>query len=126
MVGAATVTGPSAIAVGATADLDLQSVADAGLPYLALSSLGQGPLPLSYRCLALDPDPLLVTSGTGLAPTVFTGYAGVLDTTGRGRAQITMPSIPALAGLRIFSVFVTLRGSDIESISSTHALDLTL
>ena len=96
---------------GGTIDLDLLSPADAGLVYQVGSSFGTGPIPIDTRLLNLSPDVLLVITVGGTLPALFKAYAGALDATGKARARLHIPSIPALKGVRIHSAFVTLLAS---------------
>jgi len=93
---------------GGTIDLDLLSGLDPGLGYQVGSSFGTGPIPIDTRKLGLSPDPLLVLSVGGVAPKVFEAYSGTLDSQGRGKARIRIPSVAALKGVRIHTAFVTL------------------
>ncbi|MBN2490085.1 MAG: hypothetical protein JXQ29_04465 [Planctomycetes bacterium] len=93
---------------GGTVNLDLFSSSDPGLPYQVGSSLGIGPIVLGTRQIDLSVDDLLVVTVGGWLPAVFTGYSGLLDTSGKGRATIHIPNDARLIGARIHSAFVTL------------------
>ena len=93
---------------GGTVNLDLLSTGDAGRAYQLGSSFGTGPIPIDSRQLDLSPDALLVLSVSGVLPTVFENYAGVLDAQSQAKARIHIPAVPALKGVRIHSAFVTL------------------
>ncbi|MBN2490127.1 MAG: hypothetical protein JXQ29_04690 [Planctomycetes bacterium] len=121
-VASAQLVGSGSGAPGTALTFTLMAAADGGLPYQLGSSLGNGPIPIDTRKLELSADALLVASVSGNLPAVFEGYAGTLDAKGLGNAKLHIPMIPALKGLRIYSAFVTLRGSapsGIASISDT-------
>jgi len=42
---------------------------------------------------------------------IFQNYAGLLDAQGQATAQLNIPNIPGLKGVRIYTAFVTLRAS---------------
>lgn len=116
-------TGP-----GGTVDLDLLSPRDAGRPYQAASSLGTGPIPIDTRLLNLSVDDLLVITVNGLLPSIFVNYTGILDASGKAKAQIKIPNVPVLKGLRIHSAFITLNPaapSGVSNISNTATLTIT-
>lgn len=103
--------------VGTTVGLGLTSTADAGRPYQMGSSFGMGPIPIDSRKLYLSPDTLLWLSISGVLPTVFQNYAGVLDANGQAMANLILPNIPALIGLGVYTSFVTLNSSAPSGIS---------
>jgi len=113
---------------GGTVDLDLFSAADAGRPYQAASSLGTGPIPIGTRQLYLTPDNLMVITVGGYLPTVFVGYAGKLDASGKAKARIKILNDPRLKGIRIHSAFITLDPAaplGISQISNTATFTIT-
>jgi len=113
---------------GGTVDLDLMSAVDPNRPYQAASSLGTGPIPIDTRVLNLSPDDLMVVSVNGYLPSVFLNYTGVLDASGKAKAQIKIPNLPALKGVRIHSAFITLNPaapSGVSSISNTATFSIT-
>jgi len=121
-VSSASIIGSGTGKPGTAIAFALKSVADAGLAYQMGSSLGNGPIPIDTRNLGLSPDALLVLSVGGLLPATFQGYAGLLDTSGEAKAQLNIPNIPALKGVRIYTAFLTLLGtapSGVSSISNT-------
>jgi len=93
---------------GGTVSLMLESPSDGGLPYQAACSLGQGPIMFGARKLELSPDALMALSVSGLLPSLFKSFAGLLDAAGKGQADIVLPNTPAIKGLRIYNAFVTL------------------
>jgi len=103
---------------GTTISFTLFSPSDAGLPYQVGSSFGNGPIPIDTRKLELSADALLVLSVGGMLPTVFQGYAGLLDGQGNGAAKLNIPNIPQLKGLRVYTAFLTLKGSAPSGVSS--------
>ena len=112
---------------GSTVDLNLSSPSDAGRAYQVASSLGTGPIPIGTRSLGLSPDSLMVVTVNGYLPGVFVNYAGVLDASGKARAQILIPNNPALKGVRIHSAFVTLDAAapfGISDISATATFSI--
>lgn len=109
-------------APGGTVTLTLSIAADAGLGYQIGSSFGAGPIPIGSRFIGLSADDLLVLSVSGLLPGTFVNYPGRLDASGKARAQLRIPGLPALKGLRIHSAFVTLDPqlpSGIRTVSAT-------
>ena len=106
---------------GDTVAFALSATADAGLPYLALSSLGTGPIPVDKRLLRLSADGLFFVSLVAPAP-IFNGYSGVIDRLGRATAALKLPPDPGLIGLTIHTAFLTARAaapSGIQSISNS-------
>jgi hypothetical protein len=103
---------------GTTITFTLLAAADAGLPFQMGSSFGNGPIPLDTRKLELSPDPLLFLSVSGLASAIFQDYAGVLDAKGGGTAKLNIPKIPGLSSIRIYTAFVTVKGSAPSGVSS--------
>ena len=113
---------------GGTVSLTLTATDGAALPYQFGSSLGTGPIKIDTRTINLSADNLLAASVTGLWPTVFSGYRGVIDNKGRAQASIHLPNIPALIGTRIHTAFVILdpaAPSGIKTISSTFSFTIT-
>jgi hypothetical protein len=101
---------------------------DPDLFYQVGSSLGTGPIPIGNRNLHLSPDDLLFISVIGYWPWLFSAYRGVMDKTGRAKAAINIPNIPALIGVRLHTAFVTLDPSapwGIKSISNTFSFSIT-
>lgn len=94
---------PAWVRVGSSIDLTVNSPADAGLPYVVLTSMTAGVVPVDYRFLRLGYDWLLYASLVGGTP--FQGYAGVLDAQGRAGATLVIPPLPALAGIVLHSTF---------------------
>jgi len=84
---------------------------DPGLPYQLGSSLGAGPTPIGARAIGLGVDGLLAVSTSGVLPSVFSGYAGLLDASGRAQASVRIPNAPALVGQVVHSAFVTWKPS---------------
>jgi len=115
-------TGSGSGAPGTDIDFKLSAPGDAGLAYQMASSFGNGPIPIDTRKLELSPDSLLVLSVSGVLPLIFKNYAGVLDASGAATAKLSIPNLPVLKGVRIYTAFVTLKAtapSGIASISNT-------
>lgn len=93
---------------GSILDLNVLSPSEAGKPYQVGTSLGQGPIPIGQFKLELSADDLLVASTSGMLPTVFRKYSGLLDAKGQGQARLAIPNIPLLKGVRIYSAFLTI------------------
>jgi len=109
---------------GGTIHFLLTSGDPPGLPYQLGSSLGTGPIPIDSRLIGLSPDALLSVSASDLWPWIFSGYRGVLDSRGQGKAAIHIPNVPLLVGTRIHTAFVTLDAlapSGIKSIGNTFS-----
>jgi len=112
---------------GGTVLLDLLAASDAGLTYQVGSSFGKGPIAIGSRKLELDLDLLLDVSVGGKLPTIFKGYSGKLDATGKGQAQIVVPNDTRLKGVRIYNAFLTLDVNEpfgIASISDSKLLSI--
>jgi len=96
------VSGSGSFAGGSTYNVNFSFPRSGGLSYVAAMSLSQRPgIPLpDGRVINLAIDPLLVLSIGGI-PGITTGFAGVLDGSGRATGTVTLPSgFPA--GLRVF------------------------
>jgi len=101
---------------------------DAGLAWQMGSSFGTGPLNIDQRQLHLSADLLLTITVADMWPSIFSGYRGIVDLSGRVPASIHIPNAPVLIGLRIHSAFVTLNPaapSGIQSISNTFSFSIT-
>jgi hypothetical protein len=95
---------------GGTILFTLSSPQDPGLAYQAASSLGTGPTPIGMgRKLWLTVDPLMILTTSGLASSVFRGYAGKLDSRGQAYAVVQVPNAPALKGVTFATAYVVLR-----------------
>lgn len=122
------ISGSGSTSIGGTITLDLTAPGDANLPYQVGSSLGTGPIPIDTRQLNLSPDTLLLVSVQGYLPSVFSGYSGILDKSGKGKAAIHIPNDPVLVGIRLHSAFLTIKAgapSNIASISNTFTFSIT-
>jgi beta-propeller repeat-containing protein len=114
---------------GGVVQLHLTSTDDAGLTYQLGSSLGSGPIAIDIRHLHLSADDLLSISVSGFWAWIFQGYQGVLDNRGRGKANINIPNVAALVGLRLHTAFVTLdplSPSGVRSISDTFSFTISI
>jgi len=127
-VSPARVSGPDTAAPGTTARFVLSAPSDKELAYQMGSSLGNGPILLGSRTLGLSPDSLLLLSVSGLLPSVFQSYGGIIaKASGGAAASLAVPNVPALRGLHIHSAFVTLSASapfGVASISNSHVLEI--
>ncbi|MBN2491544.1 MAG: hypothetical protein JXQ29_11910, partial [Planctomycetes bacterium] len=125
---AASLVGSGSTSIGGTQNLVLRAPRDGGLAYQVGSSFGMGPIMVSWRPLGLGVDDLLVVTANNYWPTLFSGYRGVLDGQGQGKAAINIPRTPGLVGQTIHSAFVTISPSarlGIQSISSTFSFAIT-
>lgn len=112
---------------GGTVDLDLLAPPDAGKPYQVASSLGNGPIPIGSRQINLTLDDLLVITVNGYLPSVFLNYSGLLDASGKAKAQIKILNDSRLKGIRIYSAFVTLDAGAPNGISLiSNTADFTI
>ncbi len=122
------ISGSGAARPGGTVTLSLFSPADPGLPYQTGTSLGKGPIPIGSRKLNLSPDDLLLVSVQGFLPMIFKNYNGLLDAAGKATAQIVIPNLPALVGVRLHSAFLTIKAGapqNIASISGTYSFTIS-
>jgi len=108
---------PAAPAPGVTVGLALFSPVAAGHAFLLAISGGTAPgIALDgNRILPLNPDALFSLSWA--APSIFVGFAGALDGTGRsGQPEIRLPAVPQLSGLVFYVSGVTASGSTISDV----------
>lgn len=101
---------PSRVAVGGSSPIALELAGEAGNVYVLAASARVQPgivLP-GLGVLPLEPDPLFAVS-LGASSGVFDRFAGVLDSQGRGTAQVRIPADPRLRGLRFFISGLTLQ-----------------
>jgi len=120
--------GSGAVRPGSTVSWTLTDSEGHGRAYQLGTSLGTGPIPIDTRQLDLSPDSLLLVTVNDYWPWIFSGYRGVMDAKGRAGAAVHIPNLPALAGLRLHSAFVTLdpgAPSGIRSISNTFTCSIT-
>jgi len=114
--------------VGTSVGLGLTSTIDPGMVYQVGSSFGSGPIPIDSRKLYLSPDALLWLSVGGVLPGIFQNYAGLLDKSGKATANLNIPNIPALIGLKVYTSFATLnaaRPSGISEISPMWSVTIS-
>jgi len=112
---------------GTTITFTLAAAPDPGLPYQMASAFGNGPILIDTRKLELSPDPMLFLSISGLAPSIFQNYSGVLDAQGGATAKLNIPKIPGLSSIRIYTAFVTVKASapsGISNISNTFVFTI--
>ena len=105
--------------IGNTITLELAApTTDAGLAFQVASSFGTGPIPIGTRSLGLSPDSLLWISVSGLAPSIFKNYSGVLDAQGKcSNVTIAIPNYPTLKGIWIYNAFVSLSPTAPQGVS---------
>jgi Zn-dependent M28 family amino/carboxypeptidase len=104
-------------APGATVGLALFSPVAAGHVFLLAISGGTAPgLALdANRIVPLNPDALFTLSWS--APSVFVGFAGTLDGTGRSsQPELRLPAVPELSGLVFYVSGVTASGPAITDV----------
>jgi hypothetical protein len=126
-VDTAVLTGSGTGKPGTSIDFTLTAVTDAGLPYQLGSALGNGPIPIDTRVLGLSVDNLLVLSTGGMLPSVFQDYVGFLDKSGAAKAKLNIPNFPGLTGMRIYTAFLTMKGSapsNVANISNTFLFSI--
>lgn len=112
---------------GSRVSLDFVATDDAGRIHQAGSSFGVGPIAIDTRLLHLDRDGLLKISIGGLWPSVFSGYRGTIDATGRSSATIDIPIDTRLIGVVVHTAFVIrdpAAPSGTRSISSTTSFTI--
>jgi len=93
---------------GGTVTLDLKSSGDQGLPYALAASLGPGPTPLGKRKLPITIDELVKVTTQDLLPGIFVKFQGILDAKGEAKAQIKIPNMKALSGVRLYIAYVVI------------------
>jgi len=123
----ATINTSGSAKFGGILNLILYSPAAASKTYFAGCSFGTGPIPIDTRRINLSPDILLFLSTSGLLPTVFSSFGGLLDASGNGKASIVIPNSPALVGLKLQNAFLTIdptAPSGILTISNTCAFTI--
>ena len=114
--------------IGSTVTFTFTASDSAGRPYQVGSSLGIGPIPIGSRQIGLSVDDLLVISVSDLWPSIFYRYRGVIDTTGQAQAEMRIPNLQPLVGLRIYTALVTLDPTapqGIRAITDTEILTIT-
>ncbi len=100
---------PSLVPVGQSAPITLDCPAAPGLAFQLGASFTTGPTSIAPRTLNLAIDDLFLLSVLGTAPTVFSGFSGVLDATGRSSAPVVnVPNYPPASGAVIHLAFVAL------------------
>jgi len=114
--------------IGTTVSLNIDVAADAGLPYQLASAFADSPgIAIDTRLLELYPDALFMMTISGLFPTIFQDYVGVLGATGKATGKLNIPNIGALVGLDIYSAFITLSPtapSGVKTVSCTKSFKI--
>lgn len=106
---------------GTTVRFDLTAASEAGKTYQLGTSLGQGPIPIGPWKVPLAVDSLLLASTGGQLPTVFAAYPGKLDAGGKASANLNLPNLPLLKGVRLYTAFVTLDPNAPSGVSQVSA-----
>jgi len=122
-------TGSGTPRIGHAITLNLAPRFDAGLSYQLACSFGTGPIQISNSQLGLSADVLLWMSLNNVLPTVFQRFSGIVDAQGFASANINIPAIPSIVGLKIHSAFITMSppaSSGIKSISNTYSFTITI
>ena len=96
------------VPVGGSVTWSVRSSGDAGRIYLLGSSNTAGITAVDQRFLRVGNDELLILSMSGAMPTVFQNYSGTLDAGGRATATLSVPAIPALAGIDLYTTFAVI------------------
>lgn len=115
--------------VGTDVTFTLRAQGVGSMDYVLATSATAGLIPIDTRLASLGFDPLLQTSALGRAPTVFRGYRGTLDAAGLGRATLSLPPIPELAGLDLRTVMLVVdpaAPSSFAEVSNTVVVHVTL
>ncbi len=97
---------PATAKLGTTMPIRLIGMTPAQ-PYQIATSFGQRPIFSLGTCsIALTPDDLFRLSTSGAVPALFGGYAGNVPASGNVTATLSIPAIPVLAGVCIYSAGV--------------------
>jgi hypothetical protein len=114
--GSRMLTGTAPPTPGATYPITLAMPGLGGHSYQAAAAFATMPgIPTPAGTIHLAPDALFVLSTR--APTVFVGFAGVLDRSGRAQLGIRIPAAPVLRGLRFFAAAIAYDPGGIRCIS---------
>jgi len=99
---------PATWPAGCPIRMTFSSPGEPGFAYYGASSLGSSPgiALTNCRTIPLNVDPLLLLSLCG-PPPVFNNYCGVLSAQGTAPVDLIPPGTPALAGVDVFTSFVT-------------------
>ena len=77
-----------------------------GLGYMVGTSVTPGLLQLDQRFVRVGWDVFLAASLWSTPARVFQNYTGSPDAKGRGSATLAIPNIPALVGIKAYTVFL--------------------
>jgi len=107
---------PDTVKVGASMTVSLLNM-PAGDLYQIAASFGQNPMNLGKCTLFLDPDGLFFASIFGVP--IFSGYVGTVPAGGNASGKVTVPKIPALAGICIYHAAVAYNKNGIDCCTNT-------
>jgi len=114
--GSRMLTGAAAPTPGASYPITLAMPELGGRPYQAAAAFATLPgIPTPAGTIQLAPDALFTLSMR--MPSVFVGFAGVLDPKGRAQLVIRIPAAPVLRGLRFFVAAIAYDTGGIRRIS---------
>ncbi len=91
----------ASVALGGSLPLAVELPGEAGAPYVLLSSLGLGTIPVGTHVLPLFPDGIFglsLTPGSG----VFVNFQGTLNGAGRATGTFVVPNLGLLSGLDFY------------------------
>lgn len=102
--------------LGSTYQLRVSSPNEPGATYFIAASFGTSGITLAPgKTVYLSPDGLYRYSLTNSG--IFSNFRGSLDAQGEQIASMTIPTIPALRGVRFFTAAVTIAGGTFSAIS---------
>jgi hypothetical protein len=92
---------------GSTIVLLMEDVSRPGAAYVVRCAFSRAPgIPIpGVGTIPITPDALFWLSG--IAPTIFQNFAGMLNAQGRATASVAIPNVPALRGFSFYATFVT-------------------
>lgn len=125
----ATLTVPATHKMG-TKDRIVFDAQDPGRPFWIPFALGTSPgIPVGPRTLPLNGDAAFFLAANDPLGPVYAGHTGRLDAQGRASATLSFPPVPALSGLTLWFVGLTLEGgwpSDVKTWSVPQAVRLSM
>ena len=121
LMGSRHVFGVGRVAPGMPYTLIFSFPGETGRGYLAAASFGHAPgFKVHGLRIPLNPDPLFFLSQAD--PKTFSGFQGVLTTSGLGSGVITLPAVGGLKGVRFFVAAVTYDGGGFRRVSEPLGL----